>query len=97
MIKTSEQLRAMSVVGAGGRVFGTVDEIEIDTEGLRVVSLVVRVNSAAVADLGIDKPFWSSAKLVVNARDVQGVTDVVVLQLTIEEFSQRLGNATAQG
>lgn len=94
MIKTSEQLRAMSVVGAGGRVFGTVDELEVETEGMRISSMIVRITSDAVSDLGIKKPFWSSAKLVVNIGDVQAVTDVVVLRLTIEEFSQRLGNAT---
>lgn len=96
MIKTSDQLRKMSVVGAGGRIFGTVNELEIETAGLRVVSLVVRVSSDAIAALGIEKPFWTHANLVVDAKDVQGVTDVVVLRLTIEEFAQRLGNVTTE-
>lgn len=86
----------MAVVGAGGRVFGTVSELEIDTDTLRISSLTVRVNSEAVASLGIDKPFWSHAVLVVHASDVQAITDVVILRLTIEEFSARLGSATAE-
>lgn len=93
MPKTSEELRAMAVVGAGGRVFGTVDELELDTQTLRLSSLIVKVNSAAVTALGIDKPFWSSAKLVVQATDIHAITDVVVLRLTIEDFASRLGSA----
>lgn len=85
----------MSVVGAGGRIFGTVDEVEIETETLRISSLIVRVNSDAVAALGIATPFWSHAKLVVHAPDVQAITDVVILRYTIEQFAERLGSAKA--
>jgi sporulation protein YlmC with PRC-barrel domain len=85
----------MVVVGAGGRVFGHVDELEIETEHLRITTITVKVTSAAVTELGIKKPFWSSAKLVVHAADVQGITDVVVLRLSIETFADRLGTAAA--
>ncbi len=86
----------MAVVGAGGRVFGTVDELEIDTETLRISTLTVRIKSEAVAALGIEKPFWSHATLVVHAPDVQAITDVVVLRYTIEQFAERLGSAHAE-
>jgi sporulation protein YlmC with PRC-barrel domain len=96
MNKTSSELRKMAVVGAGGRVFGTVDEVEIATDTLRIAALTVRINSEAVEALGIKKPFWSHATLVVHAADVQGITDVVVLRYTIEQFAERLGAAVAQ-
>ena len=86
----------MAVVGAGGRVFGHVEELELETDTLRVESLHVQVTAAAVSDLGIKKPFWSHATLVVPARYIQAITDVVVLRLTIEEFAERLGTANAK-
>lgn len=96
MIKTSTQLREMAVVGAGGRVLGHVEELEIETDGMRLATFQVRVASQAVTDLGIKKPFWSHATLVVHARDVEAVTDVVVLRLTLEELAMRVDAAAAR-
>ncbi|MBA3394815.1 MAG: PRC-barrel domain containing protein [Deltaproteobacteria bacterium] len=80
----------MQVVGGGGRVFGRVDEIEIDAGAWKVESLVVRVTSDAISALGINKPFWTHAQVVIPVSAVQAVSDVVVLRLTIDEFGQRL-------
>ncbi len=85
----------MTVVGAGGRVFGKVDEFEIATETLRIATLTVRIASDAVTALGIDKPFWTHAVLAIQIEDIQAVTDVVILRLTIEQFAARLGSARA--
>jgi sporulation protein YlmC with PRC-barrel domain len=94
MLKSIEELKGMSVVGAGGRVFGEVIGVDVDAVTWRVPTLTVGLKSAIVADLGIDKPFWSRAHLVVHVEDIQSVTDVVVLGLTTEEFARRLGGAT---
>jgi sporulation protein YlmC with PRC-barrel domain len=85
----------MSVVGANGRVFGDVDDIEIDAETWRMTNLIVRVSSAAVLDLGLDKPFWSRARLSVPVHQVSGATEVVVLKSSLGEFAQMIAAAVA--
>lgn len=86
----------MAVVGSGGRVIGHIEELDFETDGLRLATLQVRVTSNAVEHLGIKKPFWRHATLVVHARDIEAVTDVVVLRLTISDLATRIEAATAR-
>ncbi|MBA3458061.1 MAG: hypothetical protein H0T42_33570 [Deltaproteobacteria bacterium] len=85
----------MNVIGANGRVFGTVDDVELDAATWRATSLVARVRSDAITDLGLEKPFWSRARLSIPIHHVSGATNVVVLKTTLEEFAQLIAHAAA--
>ena len=55
--------------------------------------LVVRISSDVVTELGIEKPFWSHARLEIPIHQVSGATEVVVLRSTIAEFAQLIAIA----
>lgn len=85
----------MKVVGSEGGVFGDVDDVELDLATWRMTSLIVRVTAEAVTSLGLEKPFWSRARLSVPVHQVAGATDVVVLRSSLEEFAQLIAAADA--
>jgi len=89
-------LRKMQVVGASGRVLGEIEDVEIDVATWRIATLVVVVNSSAVADLGVDKPFWSHARIHIPIHQVSGATETVVLRSTVEELAQLISMAKAE-
>ena len=90
------ELRKKQVVGASGRVLGEVEDLEIDMLTWRVATLVVIVNASAVADLGIDKPFWSHARIHIPIHQVSGAIKTVVLRSTVEELAQLIAMAKAE-
>ncbi len=81
------------MVGASGRVLGEVEDLEIDYATWRITSLLVVVNSTVVADLGIEKPFWSKARIAIPIHQVSGATETVVLRSTVEELGQLIASA----
>jgi sporulation protein YlmC with PRC-barrel domain len=84
-----EQVRGMQVVGAGGHVFGEVVDLEL--EGVTTLSgIVIRVKSSNLAKLGIRKPFWSRARLVIPAKSVRAMDEVVILRTSLEQFAEQL-------
>ncbi len=96
MIKSfHDDLRGKQLVGASGRVLGEVEDIEIDYETWRITNLVVAVNSGIVADLGIEKPFWSKARIAIPVHQVSGATETVVLRSTVEELGSLIAAAKA--
>lgn len=90
------ELRKMTVVGASGRVFGDVDDVVIDETTWQATRLIVRVSSDAVADLGLEKPFWKRARLQIPTHQVVGASDVMVLRSTLEEIAQLVAMAEAE-
>lgn len=85
----------MKVVGANGRTFGEVDELDVDVESWRIASIIVRVSSTSVTDLGLDKPFWTHARLTIPVEHISGASDNVVLRTTLDEFAKLLAGAKA--
>lgn len=90
------ELRGMKVIGAGGRIVGEVDDIELDVTTWRMASLVVRVQSDALAELGLAKPFWSHARLKVPVLQVSGATDVVILHSSVADLAELVAAADAE-
>ena len=84
-----EQVRGMKVVGAGGHVFGEVVDLEL--AGPTTVSgFVIRVRSSNLVKLGMKKPFWSRARLVIPAKLVRAMDDVVVLRASLDQFALQM-------
>lgn len=91
-----DELRKMNVVGSSGRVFGDIDDVEIDETTWRATQLIVRVSSEAIADLGLEKPLWKRARLAIPIHQVAGTSDVVVLRSTLDEIAQLVAIADAE-
>lgn len=85
-----KQFEKRPVFGAGGRLFGDLDDLLIDDKTWRIVSLVVRLESDAVEALGLEKPFWRRARLSLPADIAHEENGVLVLELTLDEFSELL-------
>ncbi len=89
-------LRNMTVVGANGRVLGELEDIEIDEQSWRMTNLIVRVRSDAVTELGLEKPFWSHARVAVPVDQVSGTSDVILLRASVEDMARMVAVADAE-
>jgi len=78
------------VYGSAGRLFGDLEDLQIDEERWLVESLVVRLESDAVAALGLETPFWRRARLTIPARLAREDNGVIVIGLTLDEFATLL-------
>lgn len=85
-----KQFEKRSVLGAGGRLIGDLDDLLIDDKTWTIVSLVVRLESQAIEALGVEKPFWRRARLSLPAGIAHEENGVLVLDLTLDEFSELL-------
>lgn len=70
-----EGLRGLKVIGAGGRIFGEIEDLEVDVGSWHVENLVLRVRGSVVRDLGIPRPRWRRAHVSVPARHVRAGQD----------------------
>lgn len=82
------QIRGLQVVGAKGAVFGEVEDLEISIK--KVTALVVCVKASHVKELGLKKPFWSKVQVLIPAKHISAITEVVVLKISLEEFAKHL-------
>ena len=79
-----------SVVGSNARLFGIIADLGIDTDLWKVASIMLKVDSKAVTDLGLSKPLWRSARVEVPASLIGAAQDVVILKVSMEEFAEKL-------
>jgi len=86
----SRDLVGKSVVGSNGRMFGIIADLGVDTELWKVASIMLKVDSKAVTDLGLSKPLWRSARVEVPSSLIGAAQDVVILKVSLEEFSEKL-------
>ena len=82
----SGELRQRTVVDAGGRVVGDVDEIAIDTSSWRVKTLRVKLRRAAGAEIGAEQSIFRAGHIEVPSDMVQSVGDAVVLRVDAREL-----------
>lgn len=90
-----EALRGRQVVGAKGRVFGAVEDLEFDPDSWKVTFIQLRVDNRCVKDLGLSKPLFRNARVRVPVSKVGSVGDVLLMKLSLEEFALLLKDATA--
>jgi sporulation protein YlmC with PRC-barrel domain len=83
-----EQIKGAEVVGSGGLVFGNVADLELSQTNLS--GLIVAVKNSHVVELGLTKPFWSAALVVIPVEFIKSIADVAVLSMTLEEFAKKL-------
>ena len=84
------------VVGSNGRLFGSIADFDIDTDHWKVASIMLKVDSRAVTDLGLSKPLWRSAHVEVPASLIGAAQDVVLLKVSLEEFAEKLKAAVPE-
>lgn len=91
-----KDIKGMTVIGTGGRVFGELQDVVIDGGGLRITGLVLRVRSPLVEELGLTRPLWRRARVVVPAEYVSSLGDVVMLNLSVDDYARQLVGAAPE-
>lgn len=85
------EIKGLQVVGSEGMIFGNVADLEFS--GTKLSGMVIAVRNSHVADMGLQKPFWSSAHVVVPSELIKSIAEVVVLSVSVKEFGDRLAEA----
>lgn len=90
MQESFRRIKGRVVLGAGGRVFGDLEDVIIDWRQWRVLRVVVRIDSGAVEALGLRRPYWRRARLSIPVDQVSSADDEVILRTTLDEFAALL-------
>ncbi|MCW8131492.1 MAG: PRC-barrel domain-containing protein [Planctomycetota bacterium] len=86
------EVAGRKVIGLKGHVFGEVSDLFLT--GGKVTSLEIQVASENVATLGLKKPFWRKAKVVIPWKFVRGISDTVTLKISLDDFGKFLAKAS---
>lgn len=84
---TSSELEGKQVFSQAGRHVGSVDSLEVDTEGWRVTALRVKLARAVLEDLKLKRPLLGSQTVSIPVGEVAGVTDTLVLKSKVEDLA----------
>lgn len=88
-----DTLKGRGVVGAGGRFFGTVEDLEVDPKTWKITSLLIRANQHCLEDLGLKKPLFRNVRLTLPIQEIGDIGDVILLKITLEDFAQLVRGA----
>ena len=82
----SSDVEGKKVIGAGGRILGTVSGIEFDASSWKLTRLAVRLSEDAAKDLGLKKPILGHVEILVSVDSIKGISDVVTIDKAISEL-----------
>lgn len=85
MIRFSD-LRKRVVVGAHGKPFGELDDLVVERDGWKILSLA----------LGLQKPFWRRARIAIPALHLREENDVIVLDMSRDQFAELMDGDTIE-
>jgi sporulation protein YlmC with PRC-barrel domain len=88
----AERLRGMEVLGIGGRIVGTVEDINIDTQNWKLPSLIIKIRKDALEMLKMEKCLLGDNRLHISMQHIIDVGDYVMLEVTAEDIGKILEN-----
>ena len=69
------------VIGAQAQILGEIDEVEFDTNTLKITNLYVVLEKTVIETMGFEKPrVMSSVKVSIPSEEINAVSDVVSLK-----------------
>ncbi len=86
LLNADGDLVGKQVVCGDGRRLGTIVDLQIDGDAWYVRGLRVRVRREVLEDLGVARPLSSIRVVLVSTRQVQRVSDQVLLSPHLEEL-----------
>jgi sporulation protein YlmC with PRC-barrel domain len=86
------RLIGMEVLGVGGKIVGTVEDINIDTNNWQLPSLIVKIKKDAVEMVKIDKCLLCGNRLHISMQHITDVGDYVMLEVTADNIGKILDN-----
>ena len=89
MKKTFASLHGLKVMSGGGRVIGTIADLELDPELWTITGLVVKLEKHAASELGLRRRLGSSA-VVIRVEHVKAISDLVLLKEDLHSLAHAL-------
>lgn len=88
------RLLGLEVLGSEGKVVGSVEDMEIDTNIWTVPSLLIKVKKDALDSIKKEKCLLCGSQLHISMDHVVDIGDYVMLEITVENIGQILQNIT---
>lgn len=88
----AERLLSLEVLGSEGKVVGTVEDIEIDTNIWTVPSLLIKIKKDTLDTVKKEKCLLCGSQLHISMDHVIDIGDYVMLEITVENIGQILQN-----
>ena len=88
----AERLLGLDVLGLEGKVVGSVEDMEIDTNTWTLPTLLIKVKKEALDAIKKDKCLLCGSQLHISMHHVVDIGDYVMLEMTAENIGQILDN-----
>ena len=88
-----ENIKGLTIVGAGGNVIGEVATLNIDSASWRVVSVQAKLHKDVAERLGAERSLFRAGFIDIPVGLIQAVGDAVVLEVPIDGLQQALSDA----
>jgi sporulation protein YlmC with PRC-barrel domain len=86
----TERLLGMEVLGTGGKIIGTVEDINIDTQNWRLPSLIIKIRKDALEMVKTEKCLIGNNRLDISMQHIVDIGDYVMLEVTAKDISKIL-------
>jgi sporulation protein YlmC with PRC-barrel domain len=86
----AERLISMDVLGTGGKIVGTVEDINIDTQNWQLPSLIIKVKKDALETIKMDNCLLCGNRLHISMQHITDVGDYVMLEVTADNIGKIL-------
>jgi sporulation protein YlmC with PRC-barrel domain len=86
----AERLLGMEVLGIGGKIVGTVEDINIDTQSWKLPSLIIKIRKDALEMVKMEKCLLGNNRLHISMQHIIDVGDYVMLEVTAEDIGKIL-------
>jgi sporulation protein YlmC with PRC-barrel domain len=86
----AQRLLGMEVLGIGGKIIGTVEDINIDTQDWRLPSLIIKIRKDALDLVKTEKCLLGNNRLHISMQHIVDIGDYVMLEVTAEDIGKIL-------
>lgn len=89
----AERLLGLDVLGTGGKIVGTVEDINIDTQTWKLPSLIIKIRKDALEMIKTEKCLLCNNRLHISMQHIIDIGDYVMLEVTADDIGKILDTA----
>lgn len=86
----ADRLLGMDVLGTGGKIVGTVEDINIDTQSWKMPSLIIKIRKDALEMIKTENCLLCNNRLHISMQHIVDIGDYVMLEVTAEDIGKIL-------
>lgn len=95
-VRYEQQVKGRPVVDKSGHVLGDVDDMTVDEQSGRILTLGMRLRPGIARLLGVRQSLLRRGRTDVPMEYVHGISDAVVLRIAAPELAEYLRGARGQ-